>query len=101
MKTTVLSMIVGLGFLVAGISGVSKADHYYRVVENQTVRYIDECNNLITVIEPVVVRYRYSHVYDRPLYNNYIQYPYYESWRYANSKPRGLFGFRYRGPYRY
>lgn len=100
MKTTVLSTIVGLGILVAGISGVSKADHYYRVVENQTVRYIDECNNLITVIEPVVVRYRYSHVYDRPLYNNYIQYPYY-SWRYANSKPRGLFGFRYRGPYRY
>lgn len=106
MKTTVLSMIVALGIVVAGISGVAKSEHYHTVVENQVVTYVDNCNNLITVTEPVVVRYRHSDyfsydIYGRP-YSRYIYYPYLESWHYADSKPRGLFGYRYyRGWRRY
>jgi hypothetical protein len=98
MKTT-LSLIASLGIMVAGISGTVKADHYHRVVENRVVNYIDSCNNLITVSEPVVRYYRHSdHIrydfYGRP-YSPYIYYPYVESWRYSDSKPRGLFGNRY------
>lgn len=99
MKTTVLSTIVALGIVVAGISGVAKADHYHDVVENRVVTYRDNCNNFITVNEPVVVRYRYHNhilydIYGRP-YSPYIYYPYIESWRYSSSKPRGIFGYRY------
>lgn len=105
MKTT-LSLIAALGIVVAGMSGVTKADHYHTVVENRVVTYVDNCNNLVTVNEPVTVRYRhYDHisygVYGRP-YFRYVYYPYTESWRYSDSKPRGLFGYRYyRGYHRY
>jgi hypothetical protein len=105
MKTT-LSLIASLGIVVAGISGVTKADHYHDVVENRVVTYVDNCNNLVTVNEPVTVRYRhYDHisydVYGRP-YSRYVYYPYVQPWRYADSKPRGLFGYRYyRGYHRY
>lgn len=105
MKTT-MSLIAALGIVVAGISGVAKSDHYHNIIENRVVTYVDSCNNLVTVNEPVVVRYRHSDytsygVYGRP-YSRYIYYPYQESWRYSDSKPRGLFGYRYyRGWYKY
>ena len=91
--------IVSLGILTAGLCGVSKADHYHSMVENQVVTYIDNCNNLVTITEPVVVHYRHGNyfsydVYGRP-YSRYVYYPYLETWRYADSKPRGLFGYRY------
>jgi len=98
MKTT-LSLIAGLGILVAGICGTVKADHYHTVVENRVVNYVDSCNNLVTVTEPIVTYYWHGNhvvydVYGRP-YSRYVYYPYLESWRYADSKPRGLFGYRY------
>lgn len=105
MKTT-LSLIAALGIMIAGNSDIVKADHYHRVIENRIVNYVDSCNNLVTITEPVVVHYRHSNhitydVYGRP-YSRYVYYPYSETWRYANSKPRGLFGYRYnRGFYRY
>lgn len=103
-----LSSILSLGILSIGLSGISKADHYHGhpVVENQVVTYVDNCNNLVTVTEPVVVYYRHNNyfsydIYGRP-YSRYVYYPYVQPWRYADSKPRGLFGYRYyRGWHRY
>lgn len=98
--------IVSLGILTAGLCGVSKADHYHPVVENRLVTYVDSCNNLVTITEPVVVHYRHGNhvtynVYGES-YPRYTYYPYSTTWHYADSKPRGLFGYRYyRGYHRY
>lgn len=105
MKTT-FNLVAALGIVVAGISGVTKADHFHNVIEHRFVTYVDNCNNLVTVTEPVAVRYRHNDhisydVYGRP-YSRYVYYPYVQPWRYADSKPRGLFGYRYyRGWHRY
>jgi len=87
----ILSSIASLGILTAGICGISKADHYHSVVENRVVTYVDNCNNLVTVTQPVVVRYYHRHVYN----------PGSDTWRYSDSKSRGAFGYRpYRGLFR-
>lgn len=96
-----LSSILSLGILSVGLSGISKADHYHghSVVENQVVTYVDNCNNLVTVTQPVLVHYGQSSyvlydIYGQP-HSRYVYYPYPATWRYADSKPRGLFGYRY------
>ena len=75
----IFGSIAALGILTTGLCGISKADHYHSVVENQVVTYVDNCNNLVTITEPVQVRYRHSDnfsydVYGRP-YSRYVYYP--------------------------
>jgi hypothetical protein len=100
MKTT-FSLIASFGILAGGICGVSSADQYHSVIENQTITYVDNCNNLVTITKPVEGyclhdnNFSYG-VFDRP-YSRSVYYPYSETWHSANSKPRGLFGYRHRG----
>lgn len=80
MQTT-FSLIVGLGILVAGISGVANAGGYYGCRPSATT----------VVCEPSCVEYSN----DCCTYG-YYTYPRYQSYRYGYYKARGWFGgYRY------
>lgn len=81
MKTT-FGLILGLGILVAGTSGVAHAGGYYSCRPSRAV----------VVTEPACVQYSN----DCSTYGyRYYTYPRYQSWKYGYSKPRGWFGYRY------
>lgn len=87
MKTT-FSLIVGLGILVAGISGVAHAGGGgYGCRPSRTV----------IVTQPYSVQHSGGYSYYR-----YQTYPQSSSWRYGYSKARGWYGngYRYNKSYR-
>lgn len=75
---TMFGLIVGLGILVSGMSNATAGG------------YGNSCSRRAVVTQPSVVYYSndgcsYYRSYYAPRY----------SWRYAYSKPRGYFGYRY------